>query len=480
VSFAVTVAELYGATQRYEKIGNGQFHTAADKGFNKERLCWIFEFEPNTAPMTVKYRERKRLAFLCAQARIMKMDDPVDYLTIMCGFAFFAEGTPEERLRFMMSLFMDPDGDDEEEGEYFLESDPSSKRGNQIQELLTCLISGIMMHSNMPPRSWVTRLDGDDKVTFNGWVDLAQKFNPAEEATSMVQTIMDFHQKPPLYGLTDVEILSFYKETENDPPGFIYYLINSGCYDVVTPRITDKSKPPHKVELQKGPDVALRLSVSCVATPPVAYQWTRDGEPITHGTEMELELKGVSVSDSGIYQCWIKNVMGTLVSRRCVVKITDEAAQHNMHQRRERKASVSTKGAIKDLRMQVPIVEHLKYFPLPSSYRHGKFPHGTPVAFVAKARVHALPTGSDGEMFMKPLRFDWYKEDEHVQGEHDSTMLCVRADRKYYKMKATTQSLLSDDVFEGNSADSDNVRLPLGKWAPSVASAYSVLDSYIV
>jgi hypothetical protein len=425
--------------------------------------------------MAVKYKERKRLAYICAQAGLINVDDPVDYKTIMCGLAFFAEGTPDEKLRFMMSLFLDPEGDDES-GEYFLESDPKSRYGDQVQEFLESLISGIMMHSGMPPRRWATQTDSDGQIAFSGWVKVNNKFNPIDEAASLAHEIMEYLGKPLLYGLTDVEILTFYKETENDPPGFIYYLINSGRYNVKPPRITDKQRPPSKVLQQKGVDSVLTLEVVCEATPPVAYQWTRDGEPVVNGNAATLEIKGVSVSDSGSYHCWIKNVMGTVVSRRCAVKISDADAQHKMTARRDRKASMSSKAAIKDLRLQVPIIEQLTYYPPPSSYRHGKFLPGMPVAFVAKARVHALPNGSDGEMFTKPLRFDWYNEDEHVQGEHDCTMLCHRADRKYYKTKVTTQSLLSTDVFEGNSADSDNVRLPLDPVVLSQSISKTVLS----
>eukprot|EP00935_MAST-01C_sp_MAST-1C-sp1_P000432 g432.t1 len=536
----VTVTELYAAAARYDKLHIGKFLTGNDRGFNKERLCWIFQFERNTAPTADRHKEERRLAFLCAQAGILNLNDAVDYHTIMCGLAFFAEGTTEERLRFMFSLFMDPDGSDAETGAYFLDMDPDSDNGDRVTELLTCVIVGIMMHSGMEPMRWVskTSLRG---VTTAGWVEHMPYFKASEEAFNLGRTISQYHDKPPLFGLTDKDIMEFYSSTAMDPPGFIHYIINTGRYRIRAPRITGNlpRRVTKRINTAAGVFAEIRLSVEVEATPPLSFEWTKDGDPVLGATEPTLLIARCTEADAGVYHCWVRHVMGSEVSHRCLVKVFDDSVKEELKFRRQRAASTANafaanrqgprarleaaraaekekekekemeakaegegegamvvaaatpspkkahdeellNAAIADLRTMVPKLEAISHYPPASRFRHGKYPHGSCVAFVSRARIPPLPAGSAGELFAKPLRFRWFCEDEKMEGESDPVYVCHRATRKYYRLQATTQTDLPPQAaraagFFGNSTESDTSRLPLDPCILSQSISKTVL-----
>lgn len=52
------------------------------------------------------------------------------------------------------------------------------------------------------------------------------------------------------------------------------------------------------------------LSIIAAGTPPLAYQWFRDGSPIENATETELLLSAVDPDDTGGYYCSVTSAMG--------------------------------------------------------------------------------------------------------------------------------------------------------------------------
>ncbi|MBK9139928.1 MAG: immunoglobulin domain-containing protein [Verrucomicrobia bacterium] len=70
------------------------------------------------------------------------------------------------------------------------------------------------------------------------------------------------------------------------------------------------------------PGQTLTLSVTAVGTEPLAYQWSKDGQPIANATSAELVLANAQVSDSGLYSVVVSNSFGTVTSAVAEVIVT--------------------------------------------------------------------------------------------------------------------------------------------------------------
>lgn len=61
----------------------------------------------------------------------------------------------------------------------------------------------------------------------------------------------------------------------------------------------------------KGGGAEVRFRALATGTPPLFYQWMRDGNPLTGQTGPELILPSAVPSDSGRYEVWVSNDLGT-------------------------------------------------------------------------------------------------------------------------------------------------------------------------
>ena len=77
----------------------------------------------------------------------------------------------------------------------------------------------------------------------------------------------------------------------------------------------------------KGGGTEVRFRVVATGTPPMSYQWMLDGDPLTGQTGPELILPSAVPSDSGRYEVWVSNGLGT--ARSEVAHLAVLAAEFN-------------------------------------------------------------------------------------------------------------------------------------------------------
>ena len=58
----------------------------------------------------------------------------------------------------------------------------------------------------------------------------------------------------------------------------------------------------------------LKLAASADGTPPLQFQWRRDGQPIAGATQALLTIANVKASDAGVYVCSVSNAAGSQTS----------------------------------------------------------------------------------------------------------------------------------------------------------------------
>ena len=78
--------------------------------------------------------------------------------------------------------------------------------------------------------------------------------------------------------------------------------------------------PPIILEQPQAPSGTLSigrsvtLAVTAIGVPPLAYQWTRNGQPLSGSTTPALTLAHLSMSDVGSYAVVITNAYGSVTS----------------------------------------------------------------------------------------------------------------------------------------------------------------------
>ena len=104
----------------------------------------------------------------------------------------------------------------------------------------------------------------------------------------------------------------------------------------ITPTAEKKTAPePAMVEPRATPEPAqavateysetgktVRLGVTSDGSPPLHFQWMKDGQPIADATDKILTLEKVSEADAGTYVCVVRNSAGEKASQtiRLVVR----------------------------------------------------------------------------------------------------------------------------------------------------------------
>jgi hypothetical protein len=72
------------------------------------------------------------------------------------------------------------------------------------------------------------------------------------------------------------------------------------------------TKHPQSQRISAGE--SLELSVEASGTPPLYYQWYKDGEPIANAISSELTIPNVTELDSGLYTVTVANAIGSVTS----------------------------------------------------------------------------------------------------------------------------------------------------------------------
>jgi glycosidase/enterochelin esterase-like enzyme len=91
--------------------------------------------------------------------------------------------------------------------------------------------------------------------------------------------------------------------------------ISFGIRGATAPRIT--SSLPARVKLEPGKP--LRFVVEARGTPPLEYQWYRDGREIAGATSPTLEIARAAATDAGTYRLLVRNRAGTTLSTTSMV-----------------------------------------------------------------------------------------------------------------------------------------------------------------
>lgn len=76
---------------------------------------------------------------------------------------------------------------------------------------------------------------------------------------------------------------------------------------------------PESVTLRAGESVTLRVTAG--GTPPLAYQWTKDGAPIPNAVQDSLVLSAATAQDGGAYAVVVSNAAGSVASRAALVTV---------------------------------------------------------------------------------------------------------------------------------------------------------------
>lgn len=94
-------------------------------------------------------------------------------------------------------------------------------------------------------------------------------------------------------------------------------VVNLGYWCATPPIITEQ--PPEEVEVEVGNS----LSLSCPVSSSISYthSWTRNNDSIPFATKSLLYLPNVTINNSGIYQCTVRNAVGVTKSDPTLVSV---------------------------------------------------------------------------------------------------------------------------------------------------------------
>ena len=66
---------------------------------------------------------------------------------------------------------------------------------------------------------------------------------------------------------------------------------------------------------------SVTLSVTAVGSLPMAYRWQRNGVDLPGATNTTLTFLNAQPADSGSYQVWISNAVGSICSRAATLSV---------------------------------------------------------------------------------------------------------------------------------------------------------------
>jgi hypothetical protein len=90
---------------------------------------------------------------------------------------------------------------------------------------------------------------------------------------------------------------------------------------VITPVAPSILTQPVGTNISGGTNVTFTFAVSAVGTPPLTYQWSKDGNVLTSGPSSNYSLFNLTRSNSGIYSVIITNIAGNITSSNAVLTV---------------------------------------------------------------------------------------------------------------------------------------------------------------
>ncbi|HGJ64371.1 TPA: T9SS type A sorting domain-containing protein, partial [bacterium] len=103
-----------------------------------------------------------------------------------------------------------------------------------------------------------------------------------------------------------------------------YYVNSQGCDSIITINLTVNASPV----IVASPDTINKcingwvdINVIATGTPPLTYQWYKDGTIITGATTEQFHINGLQASDDGFYTCEITSSCGSVITDGTALQI---------------------------------------------------------------------------------------------------------------------------------------------------------------
>ncbi|MEO5959085.1 MAG: hypothetical protein ABIZ49_13980, partial [Opitutaceae bacterium] len=90
--------------------------------------------------------------------------------------------------------------------------------------------------------------------------------------------------------------------------------------NAATPIVIANGSPQDATAVQ-GQSAALQVFLN-MGSPPLTYQWSKDGVPVAGATAFDFKFPGVALTDAGNYSVAVSNPAGTATSRRAMLTVT--------------------------------------------------------------------------------------------------------------------------------------------------------------
>lgn len=114
------------------------------------------------------------------------------------------------------------------------------------------------------------------------------------------------------------------------------------------------SRPPTSATVELGAGATFFVSAS--GTPPLSYQWLKDGTPIPGATEQTLDLGATTMASAGVYRVTISNEAGSVTSADAFLTINEVSVAGSYSAELERGGRV---GLIVDSSRQINVLGFL-------------------------------------------------------------------------------------------------------------------------
>lgn len=107
------------------------------------------------------------------------------------------------------------------------------------------------------------------------------------------------------------------------PGGGTLTFSKAGGFEVTAGANVPPSITQHPQSRTVPPGGAVTFAVAATGTPPLGYQWQKDGDEITGATDAAYTINPVAEGDAGSYRCVVTNDYGTATSNEAVLTVAE-------------------------------------------------------------------------------------------------------------------------------------------------------------